>query len=257
MTDDLLFYDAYEDFYRMADASPAFRAYCREAFGADFSQDGFSNLWQVQQILPYIPKEKEAHVLDIGCGNGKMVAYLGQQTGAFVHGFDYSIQAIQTARALFPERSDFQVGLMGQQEYPEGSFDVVTSMDTLYFAPDMDHFVGQVKRWLKPGGVFFVGYQEGDVIPRTAGWEDSLLAAALRTNDWAAQVTDITRQTWELLRRKRKAALRHRDAFLQEEQEQWFELLIQQTDCATGTFEAFAKDYARYLVVARKETPKE
>lgn len=259
MDTDLLFYDAYEDFYRMADASPAFRTYCREAFGADFSQDGFSDLWQVTQILPYIPRQRDAHVLDIGCGNGKMLAYLGQQTGAYIHGFDYSRQAIQTAQRLFPEHSDFQVGFMGQQAYPEASFDVVISMDTLYFAPDMERFVGQVKRWLKPGGVFFVGYQEGDVIPRTAGWEDSRLAAALRANDWAAHVTDITRQTWEMLRRKRQAALRYREAFEQEGLSSWFDLLIQQTDCAMGTYKAFAKEYARYLVVARKGTavPKE
>lgn len=250
MDDQLLFYEAYEDFYRMAALSPAFQAYCIEAFGADFSQDGFSDLWQIQQILPHI--QRDVHVLDIGCGNGKMLAYLQQQTGAFIHGFDYSTQAIQTARVLFPERSDFQVGLIGQQEYPVGSFDVIISMDTLYFAPDMERFVGQVKRWLKPGGVFFVGYQEGDVIPKTAGWEDSRLAAALRSNRWAAQATDITRQTWDLLRKKRQAAMRYREAFRQEKHEQWYDLLMQQTDCATGDYESFAKAFSRYLVVARK-----
>ena len=250
MDDQLLFYEAYEDFYRMAALSPAFQAYCTEAFGADFSQDGFSDLWQVQQILPHI--QRDVHVLDIGCGNGKMLAYLQRQTGAFIHGFDYSTQAIQTARVLFPERSDFQVGLIGQQEYPEGSFDVIISMDTLYFAPDMERFVGQVKHWLKPGGVFFVGYQEGDVIPKTADWEDSRLAEALRGNRWAAQATDITRQTWDLLRKKRQAAIHHREAFRQEKHEQWYDLLMQQTDCATGDYESFARAFSRYLVVARK-----
>lgn len=37
-------------------------------------------------------------------------------------------------------------------------FDVIISMDTMYFAKDMAAFVAQVKRWLKPNGVFFVGY---------------------------------------------------------------------------------------------------
>ena len=252
MHSDLLFYDAYEDFYHMAAASPAFQAYCREAFGADFSQDGFSDLWQVQQILPYIPRQGDVHVMDIGCGNGKMLGYLQQKTGAFIHGFDYSPQAIETAQTLFSQRSDFQSGLIGQQEYPESSFDVVISMDTLYFAPDMGRLVGQIKRWLKPGGVFFTGYQEGDVIPRTACWENSLLAAALQANHWAAELKDITRQTWELLRRKRQAALHHQEAFLEEGQEQWFQLLMQQTDCAAGPYESFARENARYLVVCRK-----
>lgn len=53
---DLLFYDAYEAFYAMAGRSEAFRAFCAEAFGADFSQNGFSDVAQVDRILPHIPR---------------------------------------------------------------------------------------------------------------------------------------------------------------------------------------------------------
>ena len=40
---EFLFYDAYETFYAMAKESKAFQSFCKEAFGEDFSQDGFSN----------------------------------------------------------------------------------------------------------------------------------------------------------------------------------------------------------------------
>ena len=60
----LLFYDAYEDFYAMTGKSDAFRAFCRDAFGEDFSQDGFSDLEQVDRILKYIPKAENVHILD-------------------------------------------------------------------------------------------------------------------------------------------------------------------------------------------------
>lgn len=251
MQEQLLFYDAYEAFYAMVASSPAFQAFCKEAYGADFSQDGFSDLWQVEQILPHIPRHTEAHVLDIGCGCGKMLGYLQQQTGAFIHGFDYAQHAITTAKKLFPARSDFQVGIIGQQDYPNGNFDVVISMDSLYFAPDMSALVGQVKRWLKPGGIFFAGYQEGDVIPKTADWEASQLARALQENNFSAQVTHITHPTWEMLCRKRQAVQNHWQALLDEGQESWAKMLMQQTDCAANGYEAFAADYARYLVVAR------
>lgn len=252
MYDDLLFYHAYEDFYRMAATSSAFAAYCRDAFGEDFSQDGFSDLAQIQQVLPHIPQGKPAHILDIGCGNGKMLGYLHKQTGAFIHGFDYSRQAIQTAKHLFPEHSDFQVGLIGEMDYPAASFDVVTSMDTLYFAPDMTGLVAQIKRWLKPDGVFFAGYQEGDVIPKTNSWEESQLAKALQANAMVAEYTDITYQTWQLLRKKRQAAETHRELFLAEKQEEWYQLLMTQTECAASDYEFFSKKYSRYLVVTRK-----
>ncbi len=62
---DLLFYDAYEAFYAMAEKSNAFQAFCKDAFGEDFSQDGFSNVEQIDMILQYIPRK---HNVSIFCG---------------------------------------------------------------------------------------------------------------------------------------------------------------------------------------------
>ena len=155
--DNLLFYREYEAFYAMARTSAAFAAYCRQAFGEDFSQDGFSDVSQVRRVLRHVQPGEDLHMLDVGCGNGKMLAWLQKQLGGSIHGFDYSTQAIATAMEL--HRGDFRVGAMGEIDYPEKSFDLITSMDTMYFAPDMAAFVGQLRRWLKPGGVLFVGYR--------------------------------------------------------------------------------------------------
>ncbi len=250
---DLLFYDAYEEFYKMAAGSFAFQAFCKDAFGEDFSQDGFSDITQINRILEYTPAGEEVHILDIGCGNGKMLGYLQKKTGAYIHGFDFSGEGIKTAKALFTYRADFREGIMGEVDYEESSFDVITSMDSIYFAGDMSDFVAQVKRWLKKDGVFFVGYQEGDVMPKTEGIATTLLAKALEQNGLKYQVTDITRQTYDMLRRKREAALAHQEQFLAENQEDWFDLLVLQTECATETYEEFARKMARYLFVARKE----
>ena len=113
MEKELLFYEAYEQFYDMAAHSEAFSAFCADAFGEDFSQDGFSDIAQVNRILDYIPEREEPHILDIGCGNGKMLGYLQKQTGAWIYGFDYSRNAIRTARQRFPEKSDFIRGVIG------------------------------------------------------------------------------------------------------------------------------------------------
>jgi len=249
--EDLLFYSAYESFYAMAKESKAFQAFCRDAFDADFSQDGFSDKAQIDRILPYVPP-KNACILDVGCGNGKMLGYLQQNTGARIFGFDYSTEAIETANRLFPTDSDFRVGIIGEAEYPEESFDVITSMDTIYFASDMTAFVAQVKRWLKPGGVFFVGYQEGDVIPKTQGMETSEIAKALLQNRMSFSWQDVTRETYDLLKRKREAALAHKGDFMDEGNEAWFDLLMMQTESVTADYEVFRRAIARYLVVANK-----
>ena len=109
---DLLFYTAYEEFYTMAETSEAFQNFCRDAFGEDFSQDGFSDIEQINQIFNYIPNKEDVHILDIGCGNGKMLGYLQKKTGAFIHGFDYSGKAIETAKALYQENADFREGII-------------------------------------------------------------------------------------------------------------------------------------------------
>ena len=100
---ELLFYDSYEDFYTMAEKSDAFKAFCKDAFGKDFSQDGFSDIKQIDMILQNIPQRENVHILDIGCGNGNMLGYLQKRTGAYIHGFDYSERAIETAQSLFSE----------------------------------------------------------------------------------------------------------------------------------------------------------
>lgn len=250
--EELLFYNDYEDFYEMAEKSTAFQTFCYDAFGQDFSQDGFSDTRQIDMILPYIPAKEDVHVLDIGCGNGKMLGYLQKKTGAFIHGFDYSQKAIATARALFTQRADFQEGIIGEIEYPDNSFDIVVSMDTMYFAKDMSAFVGQIKRWLKPDGILFAGYQEGELVPRTLDEHTTELAKALKNNKMKYNAENITRQTYELLKTKREAAILHKAKFEKEKRIKWFDMLMMQTRWSEKSYQQFEKAMARYIYTARK-----
>ena len=254
---DLLYYNEYEQFYKMAGDSKAFKAFCMDAFGEDFSQDGFSDLSQIKRILKYAPAGENVHILDVGCGNGKMLGYLQKKTGAFIHGFDYSENAIGIAKQLFKERADFRQENIGGIDYPGESFDVIVSMDTMYFAPDMEAFTLQIMKWLKKGGVFFVGYQEGDVMPKTADAKTTVLAQVLEKNSIRYEVEDITRETYNLLKRKREAALRHEKEFEAEGNQEWFDLLMIQTDCAESSYETFATEMARYIYVVKKDCGQE
>ncbi len=249
---DLLFYDAYEAFYTMAEKSNAFRAFCKDAFGEDFSQDGFSNIEQINMILQYIPQKDNVNILDVGCGNGKMLGYLQEKTKAYIHGFDYSEEAIKTAKFLFPYNSQFREGIIGEIDYPEEMFDVVISMDTMYFAKDIAVFVAQIKKWLKQNGVLFVGYQEGDVIPKTENVNNTTLAKALLVNGMNYEAVDITEKTYELLKTKRISAINHKNEFEAEGHGEWFNMLMGQTECVTEPFEQFKEKMARYIYVIRK-----
>ncbi len=52
---ELLFYNEYEKFYTMSKSSEVFPKFCKKAFGEDFSQDGFSDVQQIDRILEYLP----------------------------------------------------------------------------------------------------------------------------------------------------------------------------------------------------------
>lgn len=253
--EELLFYDAYESFYAMAKESDVFKLFCKDAFGEDFSQDGFSDIKQINRILEYIPKKDDVHVLDIGCGNGKMVKYLQSKTGCHIHGFDYSDNAIKAANAEYAnfesDKADFRVGVMNEIDYDENSFDVITSMDSMYFAKDMNEFVKQIYSWLKPNGTFFVGYQEGDVMPKTENENTTVLAEAFRKNKISYEVTDITLETYEMMKKKRESAMKFEKQFLDEGLEEWYNLLIFQTDCIEVPFEEYKKENARYIYVVK------
>ena len=202
--------------------------------------------------MQYIPKGDNVHILDIGCGNGKRLGYLQQKTGAFIYGFDYSEKAIETAKQLYPVNTVFREGVIGETEYEEEQFDVITSMDTMYFAKDMSAFVAQIKGLLKPGGVLFVGYQEGDVMPKTKDAHTTVLAEALRKNAMLYEVEDITEQVYELLLKKRVAAEKNREEFEAEGHLNWYEMLMWQTEYARIPYEEFKEKLARYIYVVCK-----
>lgn len=250
--ENLLFYHEYESFYEMADKSEVFKEYCEKAFGADFSQDGFSDLQEIEFILNMVKLDNHSKVLDIGCGNAKMLKYVQEKTGAYISGFDYSTKAIETAKKNANERSSFQVGTIGEIEYAQEQFDLITSMDTIYFAKNMKKFVSQIYTWLKTGGSFICGYQEGDIKKKSADADNSILAMALKANEINYEVFDYTKQTYDFLRKKKDVISKMRDNFEREGLSIWYKTVIDQTKCADVTFEEYIKENARYIYVIKK-----
>ena len=176
-----------------------------------------------------------------------------EQTNAYIHGFDYSENAIDTAKRLFQTKADFKQGYIGEMNYPAEQFDLVVSMDTMYFAPDMEKLVQQIIKWLKKDGELFVGYQEGDVMPKTDNEKTTILAKVFDKSRIQYEVENITQETYELLKKKREAALLHQRDFEKEGNKDWFDMLMLQTDCVTDSYDVFVQRMARYIYIARKE----
>ncbi|MGI5895044.1 MAG: class I SAM-dependent methyltransferase [Candidatus Merdivicinus sp.] len=252
MKDERLFYQAYESFYQMAEDSVAFSQYCTAAFGEDFSQDGFGDCSQLRFFFEKAPVFPGAKVLDIGCGNGKLLAFLQREFGAEGYGFDYSRNAIHSARQRLSQPENFQVFTMEEADYPSASFDRITSLDSIYFAQDMEALVRRIYGWLKPGGFFLCAYQEGDVMPKTLDFSTTALAQAFRNIRLPYSVWDITDLSYQTLIRKRQVILAMRENFAREGRQDWFDLILHQTDPALLPYEEYQKQNARYFYLLEK-----
>ncbi len=249
------FYNEYEEFYNMAGRNEIFHKYCEKVFGRDLSQDGFSDVTQIDDILKIIDLDDNKAVLDIGCGNGKMLKYIHDIKGAVVYGFDYSENAIECAKEMAREDKEayhFEVGLIDEIQYSKNMFDLILSIDTIYFAENMSKFVERVYSWLKPEGYFICAYQEGDVKPKSKDKDSSELALILQKLGILYEVLDYSKRTYDLLKHKRNVIESMKDEFLKNNLNCWYECAVFQSIDKDMTYNEFVVDNSRYIYIVQK-----
>jgi 2-polyprenyl-6-hydroxyphenyl methylase/3-demethylubiquinone-9 3-methyltransferase len=113
-------------------------------------------------------------VLDLGCGGGFMAEASARQ-GAHVIGVDPSAPAIEAAKLHAKESGlsvDYRVGTGEQVPVADSAVDIVVCVDVLEHVRDLDAVIGEIRRVLKPGGLFLF-----DTINRT--WLSKLVIVIL------------------------------------------------------------------------------
>ncbi len=108
-------------------------------------------------LIPYL--KPGLRVLDVGCGPGVLSLWLAEAVdGIELHGIDVEPSQVETAEqlALMRRREDlsFQIADISELPFEDGFFDVAFCNDVLAYVPDTGTAIGEVKRVLKPGGVF-------------------------------------------------------------------------------------------------------
>jgi 2-polyprenyl-3-methyl-5-hydroxy-6-metoxy-1,4-benzoquinol methylase len=111
-----------------------------------------SNLEFLRRVAAVL--ESRADVLEIGCGKGMLLNSL-QQLGYNVTGIDLDAGAIAACRAAYPN-VNVRVGSGDCIEFPAESFDVVLSFDVFEHIRDSDCHLREVKRVLRPEGVYLL-----------------------------------------------------------------------------------------------------
>lgn len=107
-------------------------------------------------------------ILDIGCSSG---AFLRVMKGPSwkLHGIEMEASTAERARAA--TGAEVFVGDVDDAPFRPESFDVITAFDLLEHVYRPRQFLGNVLRWLKPGGIFFT------MLPNIDCWESRLFGS--------------------------------------------------------------------------------
>jgi SAM-dependent methyltransferase len=107
-------------------------------------------------------------ILDIGCSSG---AFLSAMKGPNWKLYGIEMEASTAEKARSASGAEVFVGDVDDAPFAQGSFDVITAFDLLEHVYHPRQFLGNVLRWLKPGGIFFT------MLPNIDSWESRLFGS--------------------------------------------------------------------------------
>ncbi len=227
----------YKEFYRAIESSQAFATYCKQTFGEDLGQHGFSDMQQIKKMLEVIHLHPGARLLDIGCGNGKIAEYISDHTGTQVTGIDYIPEAIEQARrrtAKKKKRLHFEVCAIDDLNRLTGPFDAILSIDSIFFGENLDATLQCMQRLLTQDGKMVIFCEED-------------LCSLLKKMSLEYECFDLSQMHHEHLQRKHRTAKELQAAFEAEGNRFIWENLMSESISSAAPFDAQNPSVRRYL----------
>lgn len=106
------------------------------------------------------------HILDVGCGTGKLIGRIARQTdGCVAEGIDFSASMVAIARRkngkhIATGKVCIHDGNVDHLQIPAGTFTKICSVNTIYFWPAPESTIKKMVQLLKPGGMLVLGYED-------------------------------------------------------------------------------------------------
>lgn len=134
----------------------------RTSIRASGEDPAFFAAYKARYIASWLGDRADASsrsILDFGCGVGNSIAHLRQAfPAASLHGTDLSGESIRLAAESHAHEATFRNIENARIPHPDESFDVVMAACVFHHIPPVEraHWMGEIKRVLKPGGHVFV-----------------------------------------------------------------------------------------------------
>ena len=145
----------------------------------------------------------DRRVLDVGCGRGGTVALVAETFGAVATGVDLSSEAIAFCRRTHGHGTKFEVGDAEHLPFDDGSFDVVTNMESSHTYPNLRGFFMEVQRVLTKGADFL--YTDLLPVPRWAEVQMLLASLGLRRESERDITANVLRSCDEVASNRARA----------------------------------------------------
>ena len=121
-------------------------------------------------VISHLTMRDNAKILEIGCGNGKFISkFFDANSNIQVTALDYSEVMCSEATTLNKGFIDDNKLIVKCEDaidmsLPDASFDMVVTINTVYFWEQAERQLFEIKRILKKGGSFVIGYRPKSVM---------------------------------------------------------------------------------------------
>ena len=206
----VMYWYYFQKFYQAARPSEVHSELCKRVFGEDLCQEGQTDMASLKDLLDSLGLKSGEHLLDLGCGAGVIAEYISDQADVSVTGLDYAAPAINEANQRTADkrsRLTFHQGDMNSLDLPARSLDAVISLDTLYWAADLQETLSKLVAALRPGGRMGIfmnhhieeGEDHAELAPECTKLSKALkqLGVSFKTDDYTAQIGEFWQRNWQ------------------------------------------------------------
>ncbi|UCG03367.1 MAG: class I SAM-dependent methyltransferase [Candidatus Heimdallarchaeota archaeon] len=189
------------------DDSAVFSLFCTKVYGRDLTQMNRMDEPQFDRLLVQLRLTENDHVLDLGCGLGKITENISDITQSNITGVDFATDAIiraqnRTKRKI--NRLNFTEADINDLSFPLESFSCVIAIDSLYgdFIDDLHTVFCKLVKFLKPDGQMGIFHTEYSLERDDLHPQMTAVALALKNQGLKFKTWDYTENELLLLEKK-------------------------------------------------------